>query len=106
MKTQLLLILSSLSSTASGYTAPQQPNTAKISHRRAFLSKIAGATIAATSGATLFSPNGASAAGLDDNLQNVYFGAGETKFLLFFLPPSVARYFFLLMYTERPNKSQ
>ena len=51
--------------------APNKPTT--ISHRRAFLSKIAGATIAAA--ATTLSPNSASAAE-EDNLQNVYWGAG------------------------------
>ena len=54
--------------------APKPSNKpTTISHRRAFLSKIAGATIAAA--ATTLSPNSASAAE-EDNLQNVYWGAG------------------------------
>jgi hypothetical protein len=85
MKTQLVLLLSWPISMASGYTTVPKPSssTAKIFHRRAFLSKIAG-TIAATSGASLFSPNSASAAAPDTNLQNVYFGAGETIFVFNF----------------------
>ena len=76
MKTQLLtLLVSWLASPALAYTAPKPSTASKISHRRAFLSKIAGATIAATLSAATFSPNGASAAA-EDNLQNVYFGAG------------------------------
>ena len=55
----------------SGHVDLDKPTT--ISHRRAFLSKIAGATIAAA--ATTLSPNSASAAE-EDNLQNVYWGAG------------------------------
>lgn len=52
---------------------PSKNKPTTISHRRAFLSKIAGATIAAA--ATTLSPNSALAAE-EDNLQNVYWGAG------------------------------
>uniref|UniRef100_A0A7S2KH17 Uncharacterized protein n=1 Tax=Skeletonema marinoi TaxID=267567 RepID=A0A7S2KH17_9STRA len=60
MNTQLVLLLSLLISLTSAYTTPK-PSTAKISHRRAFLSTIASG--AATASAY---PNDASAATDDD----------------------------------------
>jgi peptide methionine sulfoxide reductase MsrA len=76
MKAHLLLILS-LTSSASAYTTPKPNNAAgsnninTVSHRRVFLFNIASAATMATI------PNiAAASAAVDDNLQNVYFGAG------------------------------
>ena len=72
MKAVVLTLASTLLFSTSAYTAAPKPD---VNNRRAFLSKIAGATIAAAT--TSLNPSDVAAAtGEDDNLQNVYFGAG------------------------------
>jgi peptide methionine sulfoxide reductase MsrA len=74
MKTQLLLsVLTCLaSSPASAYTVPKPGGSNVVSNRRAFLSKVATTAAAATVASSNVAPSSA----VDDNLQNVYFGAG------------------------------